>query len=352
MNAANEKMALERHSHDIVESACNKLLADHADLGERFGADARTVWSDHLQQRVLELSSALSADDPDLFASRLAWSYSAMQARGISAEDLDNCLDVLRATIGQHLEKTSTASVLAFMDQATCSLKTMPGKPLDPFLDPGIELDRLALQYVQTVVAGNVIPGMQLVLDAVAHGTPIFDAFTRVLLPAQKEVGRLWHLNKLSVSEEHLVSQTTQRLMASLADQAERKPDNGLTAVAGAVAGNIHDIGIRAIAYMLELEGWRTLYLGSDIPEVELANIMDTYKADVLMLSVALSTQLQATASAIKSIREHGEHPVKILVGGNGLAEGHELWRDIGADGYAPDAASALTTARELAQQH
>jgi methanogenic corrinoid protein MtbC1 len=190
---------------------------------------------------------------------------------------------------------------------------------------------------------------MQLVLDAVKHGISISDAYLRVLLPAQHEVGRLWHLNELSVSEEHLVSYTTQRLMATLSNLAPRSADNGYTAVAGAVAGNVHDIGIRAISYLLEIEGWRTIYLGSDIPQVELPNTLETYQADVLLLSVALSSQLSATRRSIKMIRDNCPLPVKILVGGNGLSERADIWQEIGADGYAPDAESALALAFEFA---
>ena len=185
-----------------------------------------------------------------------------MQARGLTAEDMDNSLAALRAALAEQLNDDSGTAALEYIDQATQALdRGTPGK-LDSALDAGIPLDRLALQYVQTVVAGNVLAGMQLVIDEVQQGTTISDAYLRVLLPAQHEVGRLWHLNELSVSEEHLVSYTTQRLMATLSSQAQRKPDNGFTAVAGAVSGNVHDIGIRAISYLLEIEGWRTIYLG------------------------------------------------------------------------------------------
>ena len=96
-------------------------------------------------------------------------------------------------------------------------------------------------------ITGESSAVQTIVLDAVSRGLPIRDAYLRVLLPAQQEIGRLWHLNQISISEEHLVSYTTQRVMALLSTRMPRKPDNGFTAIAGSVAGNVHDIGIRAV---------------------------------------------------------------------------------------------------------
>jgi len=341
--------AIEKHAHAIAAGACNALLAAHADIDSRFGSDAQEMWTDHLQQRLMELSAAMAAGDLGMFAARLAWSRSAMQARGLTTIDLDASLAALRAALAEQMTDAAGVEALNYIDQATRLLDKPSTGRLDPTLDAGIALDRLALQYVQTVVAGNVLPGIQLVLDAVKHGVSVTDAYLRVLLPAQHEVGRLWHLNELSVSEEHLVSYTTQRLMAMLSGQAQRKTDNGFTAVAGAVAGNVHDIGIRAISYLLEIDGWRTIYLGSDIPQVEVPNTLETYQADVLLLSVALTSQLSATERTITNIRDNCQRPVKILVGGNGLAERPELWREIGADGYAADAETALKLAYQFA---
>lgn len=341
--------AITAHCHSIASRACDDLLNSHADIAARFGTAAEEMWTDHLQQRLMELSAALTAGDHLMFATRLAWSRAAMQARGLTSADLDRSIDALRTAIAAALPAESAATALECINAAVDAIEKGMTSHLDPFLDAGVPLDRLAMTYVQTVVAGNVVAGMQLVVDAVKNGTSVQDAILRVLLPAQREVGRLWHLNQLSVSEEHLVSYTTQRLMGTLADMAPRRPDNGLTAVAGAVAGNIHDIGIRAIAYLMEIEGWRVIYLGSDIPQEELPNSVDTFGADVLLLSVALSSQLGSTARSISQIRARSKRPVKVLVGGNGLAERADLWKEIGADGYATDAGSALATAFELA---
>ena len=99
----------------------------------------------------------------------------------------------------------------------------------------------------------------------------------------------------------------------------------------------------------MEIDGWRTIYLGSDIPQIELPNTLATYEADVLLLSVALTSQIPSTARTIAAIRERCDRPVKILVGGNGLADNTGVWREIGADGYAADAESALELAYRFA---
>ena len=339
---------IEAQAHEIAGQDWAELQTAYSNIEDRFGPDAEALWTDHLQQRLIELSVALNAGDAKLFAARLAWSRSAMQSRGLTAEDIDNSLKALSTALASQLSQSAADAARNCISEANNTLLRNAEAGLASQLDPGLPNHRLALQYIQAVVAGNVLPGMELVLDAVERGLSINDAYLEVLLPAQTEVGRLWHLNSISVSEEHLVSYTTQRLMATIASRAQRKPDNGYTAVAGAVVGNVHDIGIRAIAYLMEIEGWRTIYLGSDIPQTELPNTLDSFEADVLLLSVALTSQLPDTARTIQSIRDSGEHPVKILVGGNGLSESPDLWREIGADGYATGAGQALALALEM----
>lgn len=342
--------AIARQSHTIADCACDELLRQHPDIVARFGNEAEEMWRSHLQQRLMELSAALTADDIALFTSRLAWSRAALQARGLTSADLDNSLVALRIGIESTLPADSAGAALKFVDEAAAAIDAGATSHLEPFLDAGVPTDKLALQYVQTVAAGNTNAGMQIVIDAVEHNLSVKDAFLRVLLPAQREVGRLWHLNELSVAEEHLISYTTQRLMVTLTNMAQKRPDNGLTAVAGAVAGNIHDIGIRAIAYLLEIEGWRVIYLGSDIPQEELPEALDGFAADLLLLSVALTSQLDSTERSIARVKAQCSRPVNVLVGGNGLAERDNLWQEIGADGYAQDAESALVTAQQLAR--
>ncbi|MDH3977256.1 MAG: cobalamin-dependent protein [Gammaproteobacteria bacterium] len=338
---------LEEHSIVIARQAVDNLFAQRPDLFNRFGSKANDLWHEHLKQRVMELAAAVAAGDPQMFASRLNWSRTAMRARNLTDDDVTASLNSLRAALEQVPDEETQSCGYQCIDEAIAHPVSVTAKHLQPTLDPRHEYDRLALHYLQAVVKGNIRPGMQTVLDAVEHGLPVEDAFLRVLLPAQKEVGRLWHLNELSIAEEHVISCTTERLMAALADRQKVKPDNGFTVVAGAVAGNAHAIAIRAISYMFEAEGWRTIYVGPDIPRIELPATINTYQADVVLLSVALTSQIASTKRAIHDIRNDCRKPVHIILGGNGLKDNPDLWQELGADGYATNPHTALTMAAE-----
>lgn len=339
---------LERRAHQIAAAAAARLLEQNDAMQSRYGPDAVELWTQHFRQRVLELCAALEAGEPEVFATRVAWSRTAMAAREVLPADLKASLATLRSGIELALTGGAQRAALECIDQARAALNREPAAADASTLDPGLEVDRLAQRFIQAVVAGNVLPGMQIIIDAVDEGLGVRDAILNVLLPAQREVGHLWHLNEISVAEEHMVTSTTQRLMAVLANRAIREPDRGRTAVTAAVAGNAHEIGIRAISYLLESEGWRTIYLGADVPRIEIPAAVETFAADIVLLSLALSTQLPALKRALTAIRSIGGIDVKIMIGGNGLADAPDLWRELGADGYAPDALGALVLADEL----
>lgn len=340
--------ALIASQQDICDLASDHLLETHPAMAQRFGDDARQHWRDHFSDRVAELSEAIAADEPQIFKSHVAWAQRAITSRSINVDYIGTTLVSLQVAIGKTLDTTSQEITFAFLSAATETMTETDDTLWETALDAGLPHDRLALHYIQMVIAGNVRAGMQVVLDALEEGFATEDLYLRVLLPAQSEVGRLWHLNEVSVAEEHLVTSTTQRLMAILADRTPHKADRGYTAIATAVAGNAHDIGIRTIAYLMEFEGWRTIFLGSDLPRSDLPSAVQYYDADVVLLSTALGTQLRTLKRSIREIREVCSPKTKIMVGGNGLSEVPDLWQKIGADGYTTDAKEALTLAAEL----
>lgn len=338
---------LEANANELANAACTIFLQSQP-RSKPVSEDLREEWSHHFRQRVLELSAALATGESSLFTSRVLWSRQAMQARTRNNVPLKNTLHSLRKALTEQFPDEFLNDALSCIDRAITDYREELPEPAVSRLDPAVPHQRMALLYLQSALEGNSVQAMQCVCDAIDDGLSHAEAITRVLLPAQAEVGHLWHIDHITIAEEHLVSTTTQRLMAVIADRAPKMPDRGKTAVTASVSSNAHDIGIRAIAYLMEMSGWRTIYLGADVPRNDIPAAVHFYDADIALLSIALSAQLPKLQKSIAAIRDHCDGDIKILVGGNAFSDAPEVWRSIGADGYTPDALSAVRLAGEL----
>ena len=103
------------------------------------------------------------------------------------------------------------------------------------------------------------------------------------------------------------------------------------------------------MADLFEMDGWRVIQLGSNVPVDDLAQAVEFYDADLVALSVSLATQLPALEETIAAIRESQRGgAVKILVGGGGMMGAAELAKSKGADDYASNAVEAVARGNAL----
>ena len=159
----------------------------------------------------------------------------------------------------------------------------------------------------------------------------------------------MWLANEINVVEEHFASQTAKMVMAQMLPRAGLQPANGKTMIAAAVAGNQHDIGLQAVADFFEMDGWRTVLLGANVPARDLVQAVDCFAADLLGISVSQTTQIEAVKTTIQAVRDGVQAvEVKILLGGRAFTDPEDLPNELGADGYAADAAGAVTLGRQL----
>jgi methanogenic corrinoid protein MtbC1 len=326
---------LERGASGYAGYAAAALLDREPAIRERFGPEALSHWKHHLSQRILELSAALVAAEPKLFVARVLWTAKAFQARHQDTATVRASIEVLREVLAERLPEAARAVPLDYLDQALHALSQPPAAGDDTFLDPARPADALALRYLQKVLEGDVAGAVGEVVNATRQGFDVRSAYLEVLLPAQREIGRLWHLGQVSVAEEHLVTSATQRTMAVLASSAKSAPANGKCAVVAAVASNAHDVGLRAVADLYQMSGWRTIFLGADVPMEDLPAVLNYFQADLLLLGATLATQVPRVQQTIAAVRSRGDRPVKVIVGGAAFDEVPELWRKLGADGYA-----------------
>ena len=117
--------------------------------------------------------------------------------------------------------------------------------------------------------------------------------------------------------------------------------------VIGTVEGDIHDLGKRIVGSLIEGNGYKVIDLGVDVKAEEFARAVEEYEPDFLGLSALLTTTMLKMGEAIDCLKRKGlRNKVKIIVGGAVVTE--QFAESIGADGYAPDAGSAVALVKKL----
>jgi len=119
------------------------------------------------------------------------------------------------------------------------------------------------------------------------------------------------------------------------------------TVIIGTVRGDLHDIGKNLVSMMLEGAGFKIVDLGIDVPPEKFVEAAKSEEADLLCQSALLTTTMPAMKDTLVAITDAGlADQVKCLIGGAPVTQSYA--EEIGAQGYAPDAASAVEKAKEL----
>lgn len=304
------------------------------DIAKRYEPEGFASWKSQLQQWLLDLSASVHTGEPALFESRMLWNRRTFVAREAPTEDLLAALTAMRDILKERLPADSADAVVPVVDRAIRAVAdAQAGTEDEP--EPGEAVGRSALSYLKTILEGRPRQAIEQVLEAVNGGASVREAYLDVLIPAQREAGRLWHAGELSIAEEHVITATTQRAMAVLCQRAGSPETGNKTVLLACVAGNVHDIGVRAITDFFEIAGWQAINLGSDVPTEEIARSVQFFDADVVVLAATLDPDLKMVERAIERIRALEDRRVKVIVGGLAFEKVPELWRSVGADGYS-----------------
>ncbi len=208
----------------------------------------------------------------------------------------------------------------------------------DPVLD----------ELYDAVLAGDADQSAAVTQAALDAGIDPLSLLFDAMIPALEEVGELFESNQIFLPEMLISARAMQAAMEwirpRLVDAAEARVG---TFVMGTVAGDIHDIGKNLCNVMLEGAGFEVIDLGVNVPAEEFVAAIAKHKPDAVGISAFLTTTMLSLKSTIEAIDDAGLRPeVKIVVGGAPVDQGFA--DEIGADGYAPNAVSAVRTVKAL----
>jgi len=199
----------------------------------------------------------------------------------------------------------------------------------------------------QAVIEGDDKQVTTLTRRALDEGVSAETILNDALIVGMGEVGELFEQGEYFVPELLLSARAMQGAMEVLRPLLSASSYEPLgKVVMGTVQGDLHDIGKKLVAMMLEGSGFEVIDLGTDVAPERFVETVEESGAQVVGLSALLTTTLPAMEATVSALREAGPVKVKVMIGGAPVTSAFAS--SIGADGYAPDASSAVALARRL----
>lgn len=176
---------------------------------------------------------------------------------------------------------------------------------------------RVANLFLEEALQGDREGLFQLLLYVTRHHIRFTTIADEIIRSALVQIGERWHQGSLEVSQEHRASGAITEALVRLAPELHRKPSNGLTAVCACAEGEQHEIGLRCMAYALELEGWKVHYLGTNTPYETLALFAREMKPHLICFSLSLTRHRKELSAGMGRLaRAVRDFNTRIVVGG------------------------------------
>jgi 5-methyltetrahydrofolate--homocysteine methyltransferase len=201
-------------------------------------------------------------------------------------------------------------------------------------------------QIASRLYEGSAPDVASLVQQALDEGLTCGEVLNGGLVVGMDEVGRDFKAGELFVPEVLIAARAMHAGMDILKPLlAEADVPSAGKFLIGTVKGDLHDIGKNLVRMMMEGGGFEVIDLGVDVPPEGFVEAVQANEPDILGMSALLTTTMTSMKEVIEALEEAGvRDSVKIVIGGAPVTDAFAS--EIGADGYAPDAASAVDVAR------
>jgi 5-methyltetrahydrofolate--homocysteine methyltransferase len=203
-------------------------------------------------------------------------------------------------------------------------------------------------KMAESLIAGKVDEVSSLTKEAVDGGLTPQDILEQGLLAGMDVVGQRFKANEMFIPEVLRCAKCMHGAMEILRPLlVESGVKTAGTLVIGTVKGDLHDIGKNLVGMMFEGAGFKVIDLGTDQTPQAFVDALKEHKAGLFGMSALLTTTMPMMGETVNAIKEAGiRDQIKIMVGGAPVTA--EFAKEIGADAYASNAASAVDTGKEL----
>ena len=196
------------------------------------------------------------------------------------------------------------------------------------------------------IIKGDQNTAVEITKTALEEGTPAESVLNDGLIAGMDVVGARFKKNEIYIPEVLIAARAMKMAMEILEPELAKagvKPRGRF--LIGTVQGDLHDIGKNLVAMMLKGAGFEVVDLGVDVGPEKFVEQAKAAGVHLVGMSALLTTTMPSIEKTVKALKDAGVS-AKVMIGGAPVTQGYA--DKIGADGYSPDAASAVDTAKTL----
>jgi len=198
----------------------------------------------------------------------------------------------------------------------------------------------------EAVISGDQAKALEITRAAISEGVSPETILNEGLIGGMNIIGVRFKNNEVYIPEVLIAARAMKTAMEVLEPKlVEAGVEPVGKALMGTVQGDLHDIGKNLVTMMLKGAGFDVIDLGVDVSPARFVEKAKETKAKLVGLSALITTTMPSMEKVVKAVKEAGL-AVKVMIGGAPITQAYA--DRIGADGYAPDAASAVDLAKSL----
>lgn len=246
--------------------------------------------------------------------------------KGYTQKELAEFLKVGQTTVANYEQGTRIPDIeklIRIADLFDISMDYLLGRNQKNMNFNNVEINEINGQkldeiYLDSLLRGDRDYARNFILNLYEVGKSIEYIFFDVIEKALKRVGDLWETGKMDIWLEHFISESCIDIIKEVKIRAKNNK-RGKQAKIMLLNANaeFHNIGVRMISEMLEIEGFEVMFLGSNVPVQSLIDGIELRKPEFIAISTTLEYNIDSSKNMIFTIKNYfGKKSPKILIGG------------------------------------
>jgi methanogenic corrinoid protein MtbC1 len=341
-----------REIQDLKSGLSGEILERHFNLQPELKAiyteKQITSYKQDVGYHLDFLAESIRAGDIEIYLNFIQWAKTFFTSIGIPDHDMINFYGLLKESLVRKISGSGKEVIANYLDEGIKRYGSTIAE-VQGFIDDSKDLGRIGRRFLNHLLRGERDLAGKLVMSHIEAGVSVKEIYLGIFQPVQYEIGRLWQTNKINVAQEHYCTASTQHIMSLMYPYIFESEKIGKSLIAASVSGELHEVGIRMIADIFEIEGWDTYYLGANTPSESLIATIKDFEPDIVAISATMTYHIEHVRDMIRMLEGISlSKEIKVLVGGYPFKISGSLWKDVGAHGSAMDAVGALEIARTL----